>query len=34
VFDGFYRVAGVPHSADEQTLPTLAEKQSPSRPSP
>lgn len=27
VFDGFYRVAGVPHSADEQTLPTLAEKQ-------
>jgi DNA topoisomerase-1 len=27
VFDGFYRVTGVPHSADEQTLPTLAEKQ-------
>jgi DNA topoisomerase I len=27
VFDGFYRVAGVPHSADEQTLPTLSQKQ-------
>ncbi len=27
VFDGFYRVTGVPHSADEQTLPVLAEKQ-------
>ncbi|MFI4893025.1 MAG: type I DNA topoisomerase [Phycisphaerales bacterium JB058] len=25
VFDGFYRVAGVPVSADEQTLPKLAE---------
>ncbi len=27
VFDGFYRVTGVPHSADEQTLPALAERQ-------
>ena len=27
VFDGFYRVAGVPTSADEQTLPELAERQ-------
>ncbi len=26
VFDGFYRVAGVPASAEEQTLPRLAEK--------
>lgn len=26
VFDGFYRVAGVPLASDEQTLPTLAEK--------
>jgi DNA topoisomerase-1 len=26
VFDGFYRVAGVPHSADEQTLPALRER--------
>ncbi len=27
VFDGFLKVTGVPQSADEQTLPTLAEKQ-------
>lgn len=27
VFDGFYRVAGVPSSADEQTLPPLAPDQ-------
>ncbi|MBL0927365.1 MAG: type I DNA topoisomerase [Phycisphaerales bacterium] len=27
VFDGFYKVAGVPTSADEQTLPALAEQQ-------
>ncbi|QOI99791.1 MAG: type I DNA topoisomerase [Phycisphaeraceae bacterium] len=26
VFDGFYKVSGVPHAADEQTLPRLAEK--------
>ncbi len=26
VFDGFYRVAGVPQSVDEQTLPKLAEQ--------
>jgi DNA topoisomerase-1 len=25
VFDGFYKATGVPHSADEQTLPGLAE---------
>ena len=25
VFDGFYKVSGVPHSADEQTLPALGE---------
>jgi len=27
VFDGFYRVTGVPTASDEQTLPPLAEKQ-------
>lgn len=27
VFDGFYRVSGVPTSSDEQTLPELAEQQ-------
>jgi DNA topoisomerase-1 len=27
VFDGFYKVAGVPQSADEQTLPRVSEKQ-------
>src|SRR6185295_7388349 len=27
VFDGFYKVTGIPHAADEQTLPALAEKQ-------
>jgi len=27
VFDGFYRVAGIPSQADEQTLPSLREKQ-------
>ncbi|MDX2149006.1 MAG: DNA topoisomerase [Planctomycetota bacterium] len=27
VFDGFYRVAGVPTMSDEQTLPPLAERQ-------
>jgi len=27
VFDGFLRVSGIPHSADEQVLPALAEKQ-------
>ena len=27
VFDGFYRVTGVPTASDEQTLPALAEKQ-------
>jgi len=27
VFDGFYRVSGVPTAADEQTLPELAESQ-------
>ncbi|MFM9994309.1 MAG: DNA topoisomerase [Phycisphaerales bacterium] len=27
VFDGFYRVSGVPKAADEQTLPPLQEKQ-------
>lgn len=26
-FDGFYRVAGVPHAADEQTLPALSDGQ-------
>ncbi len=26
-FDGFYKVTGVPHAAEEQTLPALAEKQ-------
>ncbi|MBX3408655.1 MAG: topoisomerase DNA-binding C4 zinc finger domain-containing protein [Phycisphaeraceae bacterium] len=26
VFDGFYRVAGVPHSADEQTLPAIKDR--------
>jgi DNA topoisomerase I len=27
VFDGFYKVAGVPTASDEQTLPTVAERQ-------
>ncbi|TVQ30605.1 MAG: type I DNA topoisomerase [Phycisphaeraceae bacterium] len=27
VFDGFYRVSGVPVASDEQTLPTLSEEQ-------
>jgi DNA topoisomerase I len=27
VFDGFYRISGVPTASDEQTLPTFAEKQ-------
>ncbi len=27
VFDGFYKVAGVPTASDEQTLPTLRERQ-------
>jgi len=27
VFDGFYRVAGIPTASDEQTLPALVEKQ-------